>query len=89
MTTLQEGRCTMLEAYTDPVDHSIKGKMADQVLAMTTGSNPYFVWEHLPPEERQCFGSVEHHPCGMELCIERWFMTKAVIAWGEAYKQCK
>ncbi len=87
MTTLNEGRQIMLEACEYSSDPMFQRRMADQVLTITTGSNPFHVWERLPPNEKECFGSMEQHPEGMELCIEQWIETGAAKRWGEAYKQ--
>ena len=87
MTTLAEGRAEALAALEqmECKDGYFLRKLMDQVWTMTTGSNPYFVWEDLPEDEKWEFGSVEHHPKGHELCEERWMKTGAFDAWGNDY----
>lgn len=83
MTTLADGRRELLATFDSLPDSAFKKKMMAQVLAITTGSNPYFVWISLSADQQRQYGSVEHHPQGTELCLERWINTKAAEVWSE------
>lgn len=85
MTTLAKGRELMLAAYHESSDVVFRRRMIAQILAITTGANPYFVWESLPTEQQVCFGSIEYHPQGTELCLEQWTNTGAAAAWSDTY----
>lgn len=86
MATLSEGRKELLAAYDSLPDSPFKNRITAQILAITTGSNPYFVWISLDLEQQRKHGSVEHHPDGTELCLERWTNTRAAEVWGETYQ---
>lgn len=85
MTTLSEGRKELLAAYDSLPDSAFKERMTAQIFAITTGSNPYFVWLSLDTEQQRKYGSVEQHPEGAELCLERWTNTKAAEVWSKTY----
>jgi hypothetical protein len=86
MTTLAEGRQQLLHEYETSDDPAFGQRMIAQVWAITTGSNPYFASQILTPEERCCYGTLEQHPEGMELCLKQWFETGASKRWGEGYE---
>lgn len=85
MTTLAEGRQELLAAYNDLPDSAFRKRMTAQLLAITTGANPYFVWISLNTDQQRSYGSMEHHPQGIELCLERWTNTEAAKEWGKTY----
>ena len=88
MTTLTAGRKEALvnlssQKNKDPVYYQ---KMVDQLCAITLGSNPYYVWESLSPEEKGSHESLENHPMGYELCGMRWVIMDAMTIWGNSWK---
>lgn len=89
MTTLADGRSKLLEQYTPEncPDKTFRERMRNQIMAITTGANAYFAWLALPEKEKRECGSIENHSRGTELCLSRWFETKAAQVWGNAHNQ--
>lgn len=87
MTTLAEGREMLLAQYSPENcrDSDYRKRMIAQIMAITTGANPYFTWQELPEEEKAQYGSVEYHPKGVELCLNRWIETGASRIWGQSH----
>jgi hypothetical protein len=76
MTTLAQARNTLLPKYADETDPWQRREHA-QLEDMTGAYHAYFVFIHLPPEDKERYGSVDNHPNGFELCFMWWVQSGA------------